>query len=416
MAFTAHIKDKMQLLHNRAYRVTLIGQTISSFGDSLVPISLAFAILKNGGDAAQLGIVLGCRQAAGVVLYLAGGVAADRASRKHVMIAADVIRGGTQIIMGLLFFFGGASVLALCACVVFQGLAGGFYTPAAQGLTPSLVSKEELSDAYALREIASDTARILGPLVAGGLVVTVGPAWGIVVNGASFGLNAVVLSSVVIQGRAKPKEPSTVWRDLRAGWAAFSALGWYATLTAAAAVSNFCIGIYSTLGPVIAQRFLGGASSWAVVGAVAALGTVIGGLFLIRGTPRRPLRTGQFMVFLMCAMQLSVGLGLPVPIICVCAAFGSAGALANETFLMSTVQRIVPDDVLSRVISYDYFFSFMMYPAGLIGGGLLSSALGPKVVVVGSAGLLGLVALLTLCQRTIWQFELPGAGSVAETA
>lgn len=105
---------------NRKFRYYFTGQVLSTFGDSLVPLTIAFAALQVGGPAA-LGLVLAANRVPIAVLVLFGGALGDRWDRRRVMIGADVLQCGAQAAAGVLLVCGVADVAHL---VVLQALAG----------------------------------------------------------------------------------------------------------------------------------------------------------------------------------------------------------------------------------------------------------------------------------------------------
>src|SRR5215210_6863973 len=119
-------------------------------GDNVAPIALAFAVFDLGGSASALGVVLAARAAPLVALVLAGGVWADRVPRKRLMIAADIVRLGTQGVLALLLIGGGAQLWHLFVLAAVTGAASAFYHPASTGLTPQTVSPARLHQANAL--------------------------------------------------------------------------------------------------------------------------------------------------------------------------------------------------------------------------------------------------------------------------
>jgi MFS family permease len=77
-----------------------LGSTTSSLGDAVVQIALVFAVLQIGGTATDIGLIAALQTVARVVFLLAGGVWADRLRRQYVMMAADVLRGGSSALAG----------------------------------------------------------------------------------------------------------------------------------------------------------------------------------------------------------------------------------------------------------------------------------------------------------------------------
>ncbi len=137
----------MGALRERNFRLLFIGQSVSALGNALVPVALAFAILDLTHSPADLGYVLGAEAAAQVVFLLAGGVIADRLSRRAVMLGADSVRGAAEAALGALLITGHPSVWLLAALAAVQGMAGALFMPASTGLTPSVVSQANLQQA-----------------------------------------------------------------------------------------------------------------------------------------------------------------------------------------------------------------------------------------------------------------------------
>src|SRR3954447_5265822 len=103
----------MGVLGLRDFRLLFGAQAISMVGDRMVGIALAFAVLELGGGATEVGIVMACRTLPLVATLLIGGVAADRLSRRTVMVASDVARVLTQGLTAVLLIAGEAQVWEL---------------------------------------------------------------------------------------------------------------------------------------------------------------------------------------------------------------------------------------------------------------------------------------------------------------
>jgi MFS family permease len=375
----------------------------------MLPVALAFGVLADGGRAIDLAYVFGAQEVAALLLYLLGGVAGDRYSRKLVMISADSVRAVSQLILGMLLIKGHAPIAALAACTAIQGLAGGFFTPAADSLVPSLVEPKRLQEANVLQGLGSNVASILGPALAGILVALAGGGWAIIVDAGSFAVNAAMLGFVRVRAVARPGtgQEAGVFRQLRDGWSTFISMRWYVTLVGCFAGFNFFMGVFLTLGPVVAQHSLGGVKAWAAMMTAGAVGSVIGGLALMKFVPRHPLRTGRLLGLPFALMLVLVALALPIVALCAYSAVACTCLLLSGTLSFSSIQRAVPENVLSRVLSYDYFFSFLTLPLGYVAAGLLGSAASPRIVLAGAgAGFVAFTVLGALAPP-IWRFTLP---------
>ena len=130
---------RLEVLRERDFRRVFGAQVVSLFGDGIIPVALAFAVLDLTGSATDLGLVLAARMIPLVGCLLLGGVVADRLSRRRVMIAADVVRMISQALLGLLLVTGEAHLWQLIVLQAVLGAATGFFNPASSGLLPLVV-------------------------------------------------------------------------------------------------------------------------------------------------------------------------------------------------------------------------------------------------------------------------------------
>ncbi|MDA8062648.1 MAG: MFS transporter [Actinomycetota bacterium] len=282
---------RLGALRERNFRRLFAGQAVSSFGDALVPVALAFAVLRRTGSATDLGLVLAAEMFSQQVSYLLGGVLADRWSRRVVMVAADAGRAAGELILGGLLVAGHPALWVFCALAALQGAGGGLFGPAASGLVPAVVSDQHVQQANQLQSMARGVASVAGPAAGGLLLLTVGAGWALLADGVSFAVSLVTLLGLGLH--LPPRERiSSPLQDLRSGWAAFSSRRWYVVTVAFIAAFNLFGGAWLTLGPVIVRRSLGGAGGWAAISSVGALGAVVGGFGMLRVRPRHPFRFG----------------------------------------------------------------------------------------------------------------------------
>jgi MFS family permease len=381
-------------LRERNFFLLFVGQSVSSLGNALVPVALTFALLDLTHSAADLGYVLGAEAATQVAFLLAGGVIADRMSRRAVMLASDVVRGAAEAILGILLVTGRPSVWVIGALAVVQGAAAAAFLPASTGLVPAVVSPANLQQANQLQEVAGSAANIAGPALAGVLIVTASPGWAIILDAASFAVSIVLLAAMRLGNVPRPARQHFL-TDLREGWDEFRSRRWLWPMVIAFSLVNLLVGAYSVLGPVASERYLGGAAAWATITAVGGIGSVAGGLMAARLRPRHPLRLGVSVVVIGGFTPLAFAVGLPVPAIAAIGALAGTGIILFLTLFNSTMQRQVPDRSLSRVTSYTWFGALSAYPLGLAIAGPVASVLGVRTALL-LTGLLWILAVVSL--------------------
>lgn len=354
----------LAVLQRRDVRLLLSGQAISVLGDRIVAVALAFAVLEIGGSPSDVGFVLAAGVLPLVASVLVGGVVADRVSRRAVMVVADLARVASQGTMAALLLTGVADVWMLALLAGVTGVATGFFSPATIGLVPAIVPSEELQSANALRSSAVSAGEILGPITAGVLVAVVGAGWAIMADALTFAASAACLVKLRLPTHvAATSSPFLI--DLREGWFAFRSRKWVWSVVAYFAVGNIVWSAWNVLGPVIAERDLGGAAAWGTALAAVGVGALIGSLLATQVDPRRPLvfvaiADGLFAIPLACLAAHP-----SVPLLVCGTLLSGAGMTLGISVWESTLQRQIPDESLSRVSSYDWFGSLVFAPLGL---------------------------------------------------
>jgi MFS family permease len=365
----------MSVLREREFRLLFGAQTISMFGDRMVGVALAFAALELGGGATEVGLVLAARALAMVACLLVGGVVADRSSRRKVLVATDLVRLGSQGLLAVLLIVGEPALAVVGLLAGITGAAAGFAGPATTGLLPEVVAAEDLQQANGLRATAFSAGELGGPLLAGVLVAVAGPGWALGIDALTFAVSAALLLALRLAPRAD-RVPSRFLGDLRDGWGAFRSRRWLWTFVIWAAFANMLFGAWKVLGPVVADRELGGAAVWGALVAAMGVGAVLGGIAALRARPRRPL-----LVCTTTAMLFSAPLGALAAtasplLIGAGALLAGVSLMLGNTLWETTLQRHVPGDSLSRVSAYDWFGSLALDPIGLAIWGPIAALIG----------------------------------------
>jgi len=380
-------------LHERNFRLLWIGQTTSSFGDSLIPVALAFAVIELTGSRSDLGFVLMAGLIPRVGLVLVGGVWADRLRRQVVMLTADGVRCASQAVVAVLLLSGAAEIWHLIVLSAVYGAATAFFSPAETGLIPATVSAERLQEANALMSLSRSAAWVVGPAVAGGLVAVSSPGWAFVVDSASFAVSSVslaLLSIAAVQAVAR----SRFMDDLREGWREVTRRTWVWASILYFGLWNLTIAPVWVLGPFVASDSLGGASAWGLIATCAAIGSVIGGVLALRLKPTRPLFVAYIAVSLMALEPAALARPFPLYVVAVSAIAGVTALSLADTIWRTTLQSHIPTDRLSRVSAYDWLGSLVFAPIGYALAGTVAEAIGTRATLLASAAILGSTALV----------------------
>ena len=363
----------------------------------MAPVALAFAILHLTGSASALGLVLAARMVPNVLFLVLGGVIADRMPRSAVLVGSNLIAGIAQAAAAVLLISGAAQVWQLVILEAVNGGASALFYPADSALVPLTVPEDRLQEANALVRLGTNATLILGAALAGVLVAALNPGWAIAADAATFFVAAALMASM--RGiEAAAAAGSSFLTDLRDGWSEFVAHRWLWAIVAQFSVMLLgFFGAFLVLGPVVAERDLSGASSWAAILGGQSTGLLIGGFLAMRWRPQRPLFVGTIAVFGNALPIAALASGLPLVAIVAAAVISGAGMELFMVYWYTAVHEQVAPEALSRVSAYDAFGSMGISPIGLV-------AAGPVAGLVGTNATLWIGVLLVVVPTAIVLF------------
>ncbi|WP_243230739.1 MFS transporter [Microbacterium sp. CIAB417] len=391
-------------MQDRGFRWFFIARAITLTTGSMSSIALAFAVLEIDNDARSLSFVLTAFTVSNIVFILFGGVVADRLPRALIIqgcYVIDILSVGT---MAALLFSGTATVPLLAILSVVNGASTAFVMPAMQGIIPQLTTPENLQQANAMLSFVRSAVTIGGPVVAGVLVATAGPAWAMVVQALGWIVAIPVLALV----RLPPPAASggaTLFRDLRVGWSEFWSRTWLWAIVLAFMVMNAIhVGAWSVAGPYIAkndERL--GITGWGWVVSAEGVGVLLMTLVLLWVPLKRPLRFGMLGMATFAIPLTMLGVHPAAVLLAIAAFLAGAGMEVFSTGWNVAMMENVPVDRLSRVSSYDMLGSFVAIPIGTLVYGWLITHADVTTVLVASAVVYAVVALATLVVPSVWR-------------
>jgi len=391
------VRRDLTILRQRDFLLLFIARTLAVLGTSVGPVALAFGVLGlPHATPTTLSLVLAGFSLSQVVFMLVGGVIADRLSRIRVMVGSDAGSALVWLVVAVLLITGWAPVPLLVVLGVLAGLAGALFFPAMTGVVPEIAPADRLQTANGLLRMGTNAARILGFTVAGGLVALLGPGPAMVVNAATYAASAVLLGLLRLPGKSRGRATHFI-ADLREGWREFASRQWlWVVVLQFSFVVAGLEAFYGVLGPVVAQRDLGGAPAWSVVLGGESLGMLAGVFVALRIRPRRPILLGVALTIPLALAPLLLGLRAPLLVV---AAGAFVGGFCIDIFAVlwdTAMQREIPADALSRVSSYDALGSLMFGPIGLLAAGPLASQVGPRPALIAAAATVVVPSLLAL--------------------
>ena len=381
-------------LAERDFRLLFSATMITTAGDRLAAIALAFAVLGlHGAGATQLGIVLAARQVAQMGIVLFGGVFSDRLPRHHVIVGASLVQAGAQAVTAGLVLGGTTSIVGIAVAQVVYGAGDGLVEPAERGLVPQIVSAERLQEANALQGLSRNVVTVLGYALGGAIVVASSPGAALAVDAGSFVICALLLVPIAIPRRTVDSA-ATFLDDLREGWREFTDRTWlWSTVVLYGIVNLAFAGVWLVLGPAVADSDLGGA------------GAIAGGFAALRWRPRRALLAGCLAPAPVLLQMAGLAPPLPTAVLAVFAFAGGAGLAVHVTLWATVFQEHVPERAQSRVSSYDYLLSFVFVPLSVALVGPVADAIGRSTTIWAATGISAACMLAIVLQPSVRSLE-----------
>ncbi|MFD7491932.1 MFS transporter [Streptomyces sp. NPDC059832] len=393
-------------LRTRAFRLLFVGRTLSLLGDAVIPTALSLAVYLATGSTGALALVLGCAMVPKLLLLPLGGVVGDRFNARTVALTTDLVRCATQLFVGAELLGGDPALWQIALAEAIGGAAGAFAMPTVSPLIRGTVAESGLLRANSLMAVVGSTTRLGGPALAGALVLTAGPGWAFVLDGASFAVSAALLSAIEVRHVPIPRR--SLFSDLKEGWGEVRGRDWYWTSLIAHAAWNGAAAVLMTVGPALFVRELGGKGVWVALLQTGAVGLLLGSLLAGRARPRRPVLVANLGL---ATYALPLGLlAAHAPVALTIAAYGVAQA--GLGFLgpvwETSVQSAVPAHALARVTSYDWLLSLGAMPLGYALAPLAASAWGAEVPLTVAAVAVGAACLGTAAVPGVRRFGAPG--------
>jgi MFS family permease len=400
------LRDHAGPLRQVNFRRFFLGEVINTAGSSMSGIALAFAVLHIDNSATTLGWVVAAATIPMVTFMLLGGAVADRFPRALVLRGCNVAQGLVQAIAAVLVLTGAASVWHLVLLQFVSGTAFAASYPAFHGMVPILLPVQERKAAYLLINQTESAIHIIGPAVAGALVAVINPGWGLAVDAATYFVAAYFLSLLRLPMGERLERQESIIGDFRTGWTFARQLGWVLPVACCSLVYNaLTSGGINILGPAISNDTIG-STGWGVGRAAEALGLFLFSFVLVRLAIRRPLIVIQVGFLTTALPMLVLALAVHTPVLVAAFFVVGCGMGALHLSWSLTVQEKVPEEMLSRIMAIDGFFSFVAMPIGQLAVGPVESAIGSRSTEIACAALVMITFLAAIASKPLRELRL----------
>jgi hypothetical protein len=387
-------------LRHPNYRLWFWGQLVSLFGTWMQTTAQGFLVYELTRSPAYLGYV-GFASGIPTWLFMAyGGVFADRASRRRVLIATQTAMMALAFGLAALTFLRLIQPWHIVLMAFLLGAANAFDAPARHAFVPDMVPREDLTNAIALNSTIFNSAIAVGPAVAGVTYALVGPAWCFMINGLSFLAVIGALFLMKIKPATRAEWNTSAWQELKEGFSYVLGHPMIRTLILIVMVTGLFGSSFAVLIPAWAVDILhGNAATNGWLQSARGVGALLGALLIAslgRFSFRGRLLTLGTLAFPSVLVVFALVHWLPLSLLTLLA---SGGALVfTFNIANALVQTLVRDELRGRVMGIYSLTFFGFLPIGALWIGLAAEKFGePAAILINSVALLafsGLVALL----------------------
>jgi MFS family permease len=388
-------------MRHRNFRLFIAGQVVSLVGTWMQNVAQSWLVYRLTHSELLLGTSWFCSQIAVFALGPLGGLAADRISRQKLVVITQTLSMLQALALAALTLSGRVQVWHILALGGLLGVINAFDMPGRQALVIHMTSQEDLLNAISLNSAVFNTARVLGPGVAGLLVAAVGEGVCFLINGISF--LAVIAGLLMMRlPKFEPVGTESPWEHLvdgfRYAWRHHDVrrvLG----LMAAATLSGMPILVLS---PFFADDiFHQGSRGLGFLMGAMGVGAVIGTLVLARRTRISGLpRVMTYSGFFVGCSYLAFGLSPAYPFsVCMMILIGLF-VMRQMASANTTIQMLIPDRYRGRIMALYAMTVVGLGPFGSLAAGALAGRFGPRAtVVMGSVLAMGAAVAFGISQR-----------------
>ncbi|WP_439482558.1 MFS transporter [Cyclobacterium plantarum] len=379
-------------LSSANYRFFFTGQAFSNLGNMMKQVAVGWLVYRLTGSALLLGLVSFSREISAFLLSTVAGVLADRYNKHRLLMVCQSIIAINAIILAILTISNTINFQTLLILEIVFGLVSGMEMPSRHAFVNDLVeNKTYLTNAIALNSSLFNTARIVGPALAGILIPIIGEGYCFLLYAGASVAVVVIFTFIRYQPSGKKNPRKKFGKEFQEG-AAFAIKTKHIRFLILFVAGVTLIGVsYMVILPVVAAEvFLGDAVIFGYMTSAVGIGSLLGAFFV--GARNNVVGLDKLILL----GTVIFGLGLAVFsfstilwISLLALVTTGLGRVIIFTGSNTLLQTIAPEEKRGRVLSF-YIMLFMgALSLGSFLIGMLTDWIGaPFTLLIGSMGVL----------------------------
>ncbi len=211
------IFHQFRLLRNQAFARFFVGNVISLIGWGFNFIAVSWLVLEITGSKLALGKLVAVSTLPGLVIALYVGSIIDRMNRKHLLVIIDIYRGIFTLAVPVLYYFDAFHLWQLYVMSFLTGVGFGIFWPCASAFVQELVPEKDYMAANSLLSASYQTGALTGSAVGGFVVAWWGAQVALALDGGTYLISALLISTASYRPAAHLKKAEPVWRTFIQG-------------------------------------------------------------------------------------------------------------------------------------------------------------------------------------------------------
>ena len=397
-----------QKLFTKNFVLLILGQLTSLFGNFILKLALSMYVLEVTGSAAIFAGILSASTIPTIILSPLGGILADRANRKNIMVALDALTG-VSVLCAALFLSENNALAVISTLLIILSVLGAFETPTVQACIPTMLQGDNIMKGNAVVNQVASLSYLVAPMLGGVLYATLGLKPVMYASVGCFFITALFECFIKLNYqclKGKGSVLSVVKQDFLSSMQYISkeqaSISKMLLLTAFSRF--FVMGITIVGLPYIVRTVLGfNAQYYGAAESALAVATILGSVTAGLLTEKLKIQRLSFLLASMGVFIIPVGIAFLCPagpivryVITIVSLCGMQIAISIfSIFAVSLIQQRTPNHLIGKVMAYTSTITLCVQPIGQIVYGFLfdrfSSAiylcLIPTGVIVCAVGL-----------------------------
>jgi MFS family permease len=383
------VSHAWRALRHRNFKLYFFGQTTSVIGTWMTRLATSWLVYRLTHSALLLGLVSFSGLILTFLLAPFAGVWIERLNRRKLLVWTQAVSALQSLALAALTLAHIITIHEIIALSALQGLINAFDMPGRQSFLSQMVEdRNDLSNAIAINSSMVNSARLIGPALAGMVIAAVGEGWCFLIDGVSYLAVIASLLMMRIAHAPVPRAATSMFEQMHEGWTYVATFRPIRTILLLFALLGLMGWPYTVLLPIFAGEVLhGGAHTLGWLTGSAGLGALTSALALaFRRSVVGLTRTIQVASALFGAGLILLGLSHTLWLSLLFTPIIGFGMMQSAAASNTVIQTLVPEDKRARVMSYYTMALVGTAPFGSLLTGALAHWIGaPRTVMVSGA-------------------------------